>query len=213
MFGYVYLTTNLVTNKIYIRQHKSSTFDTSYYGSGKYLLNSIRKHGIENFKCELIEWCKDSKTLDEREIYYIEKYNSRNLEIGYNITRGGNGTSGYVFTDDVKRRISITSTFNNLNRDPEIYRRTSETAKGNKMMNKDGICVRVHPEEFEKYLSEGWVFGGLKRNTNRSEKNNPMYGKSAVKGRKWIHKGDDRRYVYETELDAYLADGWLFGMK
>ena len=30
MYGYVYLTTDLETNKIYIGQHKAESFDTSY---------------------------------------------------------------------------------------------------------------------------------------------------------------------------------------
>lgn len=123
------------------------------------------------------------------------------------------GMKGKKHSEETIKILSDKTTINNLNRDSSIYKKVSETAKGNKMMNKDGTCIRVHPEEFEKYLSEGWVFGGLKRNVNRSGKNNPMYGKSAVRGRKWIHKDDDRKYVCESELDAYLTDGWLFGMK
>ena len=51
----------------------------------------------------------------------------------------------------------------NLSRDPSIYLKVSEKAKGNKMMNKDGKCIRVHPVDFDKYLQEGWQFGGLPR--------------------------------------------------
>ena len=123
------------------------------------------------------------------------------------------GMAGKKHSKETKAQIGNTVRQNNLSRDHSIYDKVSETAKGNKMMNKDGICIRVHPEEFDKYLSEGWVFGGLKRNVNRSKENNPMFGKSAVKGRKWIHKGEERLYVYESELEPYLADGWLFGMK
>lgn len=123
------------------------------------------------------------------------------------------GMSGKKHSEETKTQIGNKTTINNLNRDPSIYKRTSETAKGNKMMNKDGVCIRVHPQDFNRYLSEGWVFGGLKRNVNRSKENNPMFGRSAVKGRRWIHKGEDRLYVYESELETYLADGWMFGMK
>ena len=50
MYGYIYKTTNLLNNKIYIGQKKSNEFlHEKYLGSGKYLLNSIRKHGKENF--------------------------------------------------------------------------------------------------------------------------------------------------------------------
>lgn len=51
----------------------------------------------------------------------------------------------------------------NLSRDSSVYLKVSESARGNKMMNKEGKCVRVHPEDFEKYLQDGWQFGGLSR--------------------------------------------------
>ena len=57
MIGYIYKTTNLINGKIYIGQHKSSSFDTNYYGSGKLLIKALKKYGKENFKIELIEGC------------------------------------------------------------------------------------------------------------------------------------------------------------
>lgn len=51
----------------------------------------------------------------------------------------------------------------NLTRDSSVYQKVSKTAIGNKMMNKDGKCIRVHPEFFEEYLQNGWTFGGLSR--------------------------------------------------
>lgn len=38
MYGYIYLTTNLLNNRMYIGKHKSDIYDKSYYGSGKILL-------------------------------------------------------------------------------------------------------------------------------------------------------------------------------
>ena len=55
MYGYIYKTTNLITNKFYIGKREKSIFDEKYYGSGKYLKNSINKYGLENFSREIIE--------------------------------------------------------------------------------------------------------------------------------------------------------------
>ena len=43
MYGYIYKTTDLRNNKIYVGQHKSEIFDTSYYGSGKIIKKIIKK--------------------------------------------------------------------------------------------------------------------------------------------------------------------------
>ena len=56
----------------------------------KYDYNKIIKAGEI---VELIEECNSLESLNEREIFYIEKFNSRNEEIGYNIALGGNQIS------------------------------------------------------------------------------------------------------------------------
>lgn len=43
MYGYIYKTTNLINNKIYIGQHKHEKFDIKYFGSGYALVNAIKK--------------------------------------------------------------------------------------------------------------------------------------------------------------------------
>lgn len=96
MFGYIYKTTDLRNSKIYIGQHKSSKFDTTYYGSGVIIANLLKSNPIENFKCEIICECYSQEDMNEKEIYWISKYDSRNPQIGYNIASGGSfGDSGY----------------------------------------------------------------------------------------------------------------------
>lgn len=87
----IYKTTNLVNNKIYIG--KQIRPNKNYLGSGLILKEAIKKYGRKNFKKEILETCDDKETLSEREKYWISFYNSRNREIGYNITVGGDGGS------------------------------------------------------------------------------------------------------------------------
>lgn len=49
----------------------------------------MRKYGIENFVIEQLEVC-DNSLLNEREKYYIQKYDTL-APLGYNLTRGGDG--------------------------------------------------------------------------------------------------------------------------
>lgn len=85
----IYKITNLINGKIYIG--KDTVSDKNYYGSGLLIKRSINKHGIENFKKEILEECDNNDELCIREKYWIEKYNSTNSQIGYNISKGGDG--------------------------------------------------------------------------------------------------------------------------
>lgn len=106
MFGYIYKTTNLINGKIYIGQHIAKTFDIYYKGSGQILRQAFKKYGKENFKCELLVEASTKEELDILEQYWIEKLDSRNTDIGYNITAGGGGTVGYRHTDEAKKAMS-----------------------------------------------------------------------------------------------------------
>jgi group I intron endonuclease len=92
----IYIIRNKKNEKVYIgqtcnsieerfRQHmKPSTIKKR--GSYK-IYNAISKYGSENFYCELLEGNIKAKDVDEKEIYYIELYNS--YYNGYNSTHGG----------------------------------------------------------------------------------------------------------------------------
>ena len=108
MFGYIYKVTNLTNNKIYIGQHKSTEFDSSYLGSGVNIQKAIKKYGNESFNVELLEWCDTQQLANEREIYYIEHYHSREPSIGYNIAYGGQDRffTGCQHTDESRKKMS-----------------------------------------------------------------------------------------------------------
>lgn len=48
-------------------------------------------HGLENFKWEVVEYCKNLKELNEREKFYIARDNTTDPTIGFNLTKGGDG--------------------------------------------------------------------------------------------------------------------------
>ena len=59
----------------------------------------MRKYGIENFNFEFLEKCNLNE-LDEREKYYINYFDS--YKHGINRTLGGEGTSGMVYTEEMR---------------------------------------------------------------------------------------------------------------
>ena len=92
MFGYIYMTTNLINGKKYIGEHRSEQIDPYYYGSGTILKEAMRKYGKHNFKCDILEWCETESELHSREIYWISYYNAVESDDFYNLDVGGAGT-------------------------------------------------------------------------------------------------------------------------
>jgi group I intron endonuclease len=109
--GKIYLIKNIVNNKEYVGCTISKLnvrFDEHMWKCTKSdsktkFCNSIKKYGKENFKIELLENC-DVKTIYEREIFYIQKFNT--YKNGLNSTTGGEGCLGYTHTEETRKKIS-----------------------------------------------------------------------------------------------------------
>lgn len=83
----IYKTINLINEKFYIGKDEKN--NPNYLGSGKILKLAIKKNGIENFKKEILEYCKTKKELNEKEIFWINQLSATTF--GYNISEGGTG--------------------------------------------------------------------------------------------------------------------------
>lgn len=105
----IYIVRCLSTNKVYIGQtknvksRKASHLNRARCGLNRPLYSAIRKYGEENFSFEIIEECDDSQ-IDEREIFWIHQFDSRNPEKGFNLASGGQGCFGH--SEETKRKIS-----------------------------------------------------------------------------------------------------------
>lgn len=105
----IYKTTNLINGKIYIGQDSKN--NPKYLGSGIVLNHAIKKYGKDNFKKEILEHCIDKNDMNTKEKYWILELNSRDRNVGYNITKGGDGclgcsNKGIIFTKEHKDNIS-----------------------------------------------------------------------------------------------------------
>lgn len=97
----IYKIENSINNKVYIgqstniekrfAQHKSPYEQERF--SDKPLYKAFSKYGIQNFNFEVLEEC-DIEKLNEKECYWIKKYNSLCHEFGYNIRSGGECNAG-----------------------------------------------------------------------------------------------------------------------
>ena len=88
MFYTIYETTNLVNGKKYRGYHMTTDLNDGYLGSGTAIGKAIKKHGKENFKKEILEFCGSAEEMIEREKFYVttEWVKDKN---NYNLQPGG----------------------------------------------------------------------------------------------------------------------------
>lgn len=112
-YGIIYKVTNKVNEKCYIGQtsqsltrrknsHRSESKNTRY----KSIFHAaLKKYKEESFDWEILCECDDLKELNDKEIYYIEYYDTYNN--GYNLTLGGGGSTGFKHSEETKNKLSF----------------------------------------------------------------------------------------------------------
>lgn len=108
MDRFIHITTNHLNGMKYIGQHNGNRND-NYLGSGIKLVNAIKKYGKENFTREIVCYCDSQEELDEKEKYYIKKYDAVKSDNFYNIAEGGKGNpiAGISREKELERRSKI----------------------------------------------------------------------------------------------------------
>lgn len=91
---FIYKHTNKINGKVYIGQtcqkpEKRWQNGLSAYSHNQHFYNAIKKYGWNNFEHEILLENLTQKEMEYWEDYYIEFYESRNPEKGYNIMKGG----------------------------------------------------------------------------------------------------------------------------
>jgi hypothetical protein len=120
---YIGLTTTSLKRRQ--EQHKQC----AKQGDTKCLYNALRKHDmVDTFELIEIDTADTLEELCEKEIRYIEEYNSYYMNgNGYNMTFGGEGTNGYIRTEEDNQKNSerLKKYFEN----PEARQKNSEAQK------------------------------------------------------------------------------------
>ena len=109
----IYKILNLKNKKVYIgsstdlkqrlRTHKYQLKENKH--GNTHLQASFNKYGKDNFLCEIIE-ITSKENLIEREIYWINYYQSLNRKKGYNKSSNIQSNSGHKWSEESKKRLS-----------------------------------------------------------------------------------------------------------
>ncbi len=91
------------SHHIYDYKNKNDCcYNTKFY-------SALRKYGLDSFEVEVLELCSVQE-LDEKEIYYISKYNS--FHHGYNSTEGGQKWSPNIHSEEAEQKRQRTRELN-----------------------------------------------------------------------------------------------------
>ena len=219
----IYKITNLINNKIYIGQHVTYNINDDYMGSGIYLKHAIEKHGIENFKKEILFECNNQEELDKKEAElvneeFVKRKDTYNLNLGgsswYYVNKSGKAKSSehwklahekflqLLNTDSVYKKehyIKVSIGLKKAYQNPNKFKKH----KAGEFKGKNATFYgRKHTKETKIQMSnshKGLISG----------KNNPNYGKV------WIYNLDLKisKSVKKEDLNLYLDQGWLKGRK
>ena len=149
--GYIYKITNIINGKSYIgqtknaikerwRYHIKDSFNKNRESYNFAIHRAIRKYGINNFKIEEIENCDISK-LDEREIYWINYYNT--YYNGYNLTLGGGGTKKLELNEEeIIKDYKVLKTIQNV-----ANKHNCSSGSINNILIKHKIDIKSAPEQ------------------------------------------------------------------
>ena len=146
----IYMHRNKINNKKYIGQTKQEPPSKRWgkngvgYKDSTHFYNAIQKYGWNNFEHIILETNLTLEQANEKEKFYIEKYNTTNEKYGYNLRFGGNNTS---FNKETRQKMSIAAK-NRINR-PKTLEKYSYDAK--KMWMQPG-----HRENMSKKMKQKW---------------------------------------------------------
>lgn len=229
-YGYIYITTNLVTNSKYIGQHSKTTKDSNYLGSGVILQKAIKKYGKENFISEPIDWAESREELNQKEKFWISFCMAVYGENWYNLADGGEGHT----SEEAKR--FITENTINLLREHFSGEKNPMFGKGYKLQGENnGMYGKNHTE-----YTKNKIRTTRKQSLIGTGSNNPFFGKFhseetkqklrlANTGRKhseewkriaseqrlgkvWVNNlWDKERWIHPEELESFLNLGWIKG--
>lgn len=200
LYGFIYITTNMVNGKRYIGQKKIDKEGkwNNYLGSGVAFKKALDKYGNNNFYRDIVALAYSKDELDKLEIEWINNYNAVESRNFYNIVSGGGTVTGLKMSDETKKKLSVRfsgennpmygkglkgedNPFYGKHHTEESRKKMSDSHKGQVSWCKGRTNIysketlqKMREKKLGKPLSEEH-----KRNIRESQKgeNHPMYGK------------------------------------
>ena len=173
---YIYKHTNKKNGKVYIGQtvDLKNRWRPSSYKQCKLFYAAIKKYGWNNFEHKILFETTDEKLADIKEIEYINEFNSRDSEFGYNIQPGGViNNRGVRWPTEMKEKISKTLKGTRTGKDNPMYgKHSTNMPHGHPNKKLHDAIVKRNKEYSGKKVYINGVYAGtvmeIAKNTNTS---------------------------------------------
>ena len=207
MYYTVYKTTNQVNGKFYIGAHKTVDLDDDYIGSGTLLKRAIEKHGIENFKKEILfvfdnpegMFSKEAEIVTED---FLAEENTYNLKVG--------GFGGFDFLNSKR--------YNNPTHSSEhLYKMASKRIEKYPLGTMHGKNLNNLAKEKISRAKKGNKYWLGKTHTQTAKDKISAANSIAQQGQKnsqygtcWITDGASNKKIKKQDA---IPEGWQLGRK
>ena len=225
IYGYIYKIVNTLNTKVYVGQTTRTLAArwkehlrncTTKSKQTMHLYTAMNAYGKEHFSIELLDTAETLEELNEKEIYWINFYDS--LNNGYNMKQGGqdeNPMNSDIVKEKHDQKMRSEEVRSKISKSMSNYRQThgfsdshlqklSNAAKGHLYFGKEDKMTHVSKDDAVKIaqlLAEGWV---------QADKNNKDLKLKAMATRSvpcYCILITGERFSFESILEAGL---WWF---
>lgn len=204
----IYKITNLINNRYYIGRHSTNNLDDGYLGSGKGIINAVKRYGKENFKKEILVEASSSEELWELEKIIVDA-KIVDDPLSYNMSFGGRSYLDGLKKYDIEKFKQHQSSAGKIGGKNSFKKKSLEELRkwhsdGGKSNAKKQKILMTHPF----YNGVAAILGGTAVK-GMIELWNP---KSTVsnKNQKDYKTGDCKKAKFDSKKFKELTDaGWL----
>lgn len=215
-YHYIYKITRTFDDKFYIGMHSTENLEDDYFGSGKLITRSIKKHGKDKHSKEILEYlpCRDSLKLREKELVnkeLLEDKKCMNLKVG---GEGGwppgVGFKGFI-NEEHRQKCSSAGGKQSWHKSLHLMHTQESREKAIATKHKNGAHIASCSKMRESANSLESI---KKRKATFAERGHMQGEKNPNFGTCWVVKENIKPIkIKKEQLDEYIQNGYSRGRK
>lgn len=214
-YNYIYKITCLKNGKYYIGMHSTDNLEDGYMGGGKKIKNSIKKHGKDAHRKEIVEFFENREDLKNQEMQLVNE-NLLNDPMCMNLRLGGGGG---IRSEEHHSKMRIGASKKNSQFMKEFWSIPENCIERGKSISKKIKNISVEKKDKMLNGSRSWV-GRVHSEETKNKMSVSSMGKGSGKensqfGTCWVFNEVEKKSIKikKNQLQSYLELGWFKGRK